>query len=63
MKGKIKWFNARKGFGFIEGEDEKDVFVHRAAVPEGTYLNEGDEVEFEVEKDEKGPKAVDLKKL
>ena len=63
MKGKIKWFNARKGFGFIEGEDEKDVFVHRTAVPEGIYLNEGDEVEFEVEKDEKGPKAVDLKKL
>lgn len=63
MKGKIKWFNARKGFGFIESEDEKDVFVHRTAVPEGTYLNEGDEVEFEVEKDEKGPKAANLKKL
>ncbi len=63
MKGKIKWYNARKGFGFIEGENEKDGFVHRTAVPKGIYLNEGDEVEFEVEKDEKGPKAVDLKKL
>jgi len=59
MKGKIKWFNARKGFGFIEGEDEKDVFVHNTAIPEGTHLDEGDEVE----KDEKGPKAVNLKKL
>jgi len=63
MKGKIKWFNARKGFGFIEGEDEKDVFVHNTNIPEGTHLDEGDEVEFEVEKDEKGPKAVNLKKL
>jgi len=63
MKGKIKWFNARKGFGFIEGKDEKDVFVHNTAIPEGTHLDEDDEVEFEVEKDEKGPKAVNLKKL
>ncbi len=63
MKGKIKWYNARKGFGFIEGKDEKDVFVHNTVIPEGTHLDEGDEVEFEVEKDEKGPKAVNLKKL
>jgi len=36
MKGKIKWYNLRKGYGFIEGEDEKDVFVHRNSIPDGT---------------------------
>ena len=63
MKGKIKWYNSFKGYGFIEGEDEKDVFVHQTAIPEGTHLDEGDEVEFEVEKGEKGPAAVNVKKL
>ena len=63
MKGTIKWYNARKGYGFIEGEEGKDVFVHRSAVPQGTFLNEGDKVEFEVEDSEKGPKAINLKKL
>jgi len=63
MKGKIKWYNSFKGYGFIEGEDEKDVFVHQTAIPEGTHLDEGDEVEFEVEKGEKGPSAVNVKKL
>ena len=63
MKGKVKWYNSFKGYGFIEGEDEKDVFVHQTAIPEGTRLDEGDEVEFEVEKGEKGPSAVNVKKL
>ena len=63
MKGKVKWYNSFKGYGFIEGEDEKDVFVHQTAIPEGTHLDEGDEVEFEVEKGEKGPSAVNVKKL
>lgn len=63
MKGKVKWYNSRKGYGFIEDNDGNDVFMHQSAIPEGTYLNEGDEVEFEVEKDEKGQKAVNLKKL
>ncbi len=63
MKGKIKWYNEMKGFGFIEVENGKDVFVHQTAIPEGTRLDEGDEVEFEVEKGEKGPAAVNVKKL
>jgi len=63
MKGTIKWYNARKGYGFIQGEDEKDVFVHRSAVPDGTYLNEGDKVEYEVEETDKGQQAKDVKKV
>ena len=63
MKGTIKWYNARKGFGFIDGEDGKDVFVHRSAVPTGTFLNEGDKVEYEIEQAERGPQATSIKKL
>ena len=63
MKGTVKWFNDRKGFGFIEGEDEKDIFVHRNALGEGIQLNDGDEVEYEVESSEKGPNAINVKKL
>ena len=63
MKGKIKWYNARKGYGFIEGEDEKDVFVHRSSIPAGTFLNEGDQVEYEIEDSEREPQAVKVKKL
>ena len=63
MKGKIKWYNSRKGYGFIEGEDKKDIFVHRDSIPDGTYLNEGDQVEYETEDSDKGPKATNIKKL
>ena len=63
LKGKVKWFNGKNGF--IEREDkEKDVFVHASAVREAglRYLNEGDELTFEVEDGEKGPSAVKLQK-
>ena len=63
MKGKIKWYNYRKGYGFIEGEDGKDIFVHQTAIPLGTQLNEQDEVEFEIEDTDKGKQAKNLKKL
>ena len=63
MNGTVKWYNARKGYGFIEGEDSKDVFVHRLSVPMGIFLKEGDKVEFEIEDSDKGPKAVNIKKL
>ena len=54
MKGTIKWYNARKGYGFILGEDNEDVFVHRSAIPPGTFLNEGDKVEYKIGDSEKG---------
>jgi len=63
MNGKIKWYNVRKGYGFIEGEDGKDIFLHRSAIPQGVFLKEGDEVEFETEDTDKGIKAINLKKL
>jgi CspA family cold shock protein len=65
LKGKVKWFNGTKGYGFIEREDkEKDVFVHSSAVKDAgmNYLNEGDELTFEVENGDKGPSAVKLQK-
>lgn len=63
MKGTIKWYNAKKGFGFIKTDDENDVFVHKSEVPNGTFLNEGDKVEYEVKDAEKGKVAINIKKI
>jgi CspA family cold shock protein len=60
--GKVKWFNAAKGFGFIQRENGEDVFVHFSAIQMGGYrsLNEGDPVSFVVTKGPKGLQAEDV---
>ena len=62
MKGTVKFFNEGKGFGFIAGEDGKEVFVHKTALEEGTTLHDNDAVTYDVEQGDKGPKAVNVKK-
>lgn len=64
-KGTVKWFNESKGFGFITQESGTDVFAHYSEiVGEGfKSLSEGDQVTFEVEKGDKGPKATNIKKI
>ena len=64
-QGTVKWFNAEKGFGFIEVEGENDVFVHFAAINQEGYksLEEGQEVEFEVVEGDRGPQAANVAKL
>jgi len=60
LKGKVKWFNGKKGYGFIEREDgEKDCFVHASAVREAglRFLNENDAIEFEIQDGEIVPSA------
>jgi len=63
-KGKVKWFSAEKGFGFIEREDGNDVFVHFSAIAMDGFktLEEGMEVEFEVVEGAKGPQAANVQR-
>ncbi len=60
VDGTVRWFNQKKGFGFIAREDGPDIFVHYSAIESigPTSLNEGDKVEFEIVEGEKGPKAA-----
>ena len=64
-QGTVKWFNAEKGFGFIEVEGENDVFVHFSAINQEGYksLEEGQSVEFEVVECDRGPQAANVVKL
>jgi len=66
LKGKVKWFNGKKGYGFIEREDkEKDVFIHVSALREAGMkgLEDGQALTFDIEEGPKGPNAVNLQKL
>ena len=65
MKGKVKWFNNAKGYGFIGRDDGADVFVHYSAITSEGYksLQEGDEVEFDIVDGQKGPQADKVAKV
>ncbi|MBS3794411.1 MAG: cold shock domain-containing protein [Candidatus Thorarchaeota archaeon] len=58
--GTVKWFNARKNFGFIEREEGEDVFVHASAIQSNRFLSEGDRVVFETEESPRGLRAVNV---
>jgi CspA family cold shock protein len=64
-EGKVKWFNERKGFGFIETSEGNDVFVHFSAIQDSGFrtLQEGQRVSFEVQQGQKGPAAANVKAL
>jgi cold shock protein len=63
-RGKVKWFNSEKGFGFIEREGGEDVFVHFSAIQSDGFksLEEGEEVTFEIENGQRGPQATNVSK-
>jgi len=65
MTGKVKWFNAEKGFGFITGEDGKDIFAHFSQIQKDGYksLAEGEAVQFDVTQGQKGPQASNIVSL
>ncbi|MEW6516824.1 MAG: cold-shock protein [candidate division FCPU426 bacterium] len=65
IQGKVKWFNDAKGFGFLEREGGKDVFVHFSALKGEGFksLSEGDKVEFDVVDGPKGPQAANVSKI
>jgi len=63
--GTVKWFNERKGYGFIEQEDGPDIFVHHSGINAAGFrtLQEGDRVTFDIEQGEKGPAAKNVTKI
>jgi len=65
VKGKVKWFSAEKGYGFIETEEGEDVFVHFSAIQGEGFktLEEGQEVEFEVTEGKRGPQAINVTRI
>jgi len=64
MIGKVKWYDIKKGYGFIEGEDGLDVFIHKSEIPFWTiYLNKNDKIEYIKENTNRGFKAIEVKML
>jgi len=63
MRGTVKWFNPKKGYGFITKDEGGDVFVHYSAIDMDGFrtLQEGQKVEFEIQNSDKGPQAVNVK--
>lgn len=64
-EGTVKWFNAKKGFGFLERDNGDDVFVHFSAIQSDGFrtLNEGDKVKFDIVDGEKGPSAANVTRI
>ncbi|MCK8604057.1 cold-shock protein [Desulfoferrobacter suflitae] len=64
-EGRVKWFNDKKGYGFIETEGQGDVFVHYSSIEGSGFrsLSEGERVQFDVEQGSKGPQAVNVQKV
>ena len=62
IEGTVKWFDRKKGYGFITGNDGQDYFVHYSSLPEGVVLNEGDKVSFDPSENERGKQAQNVKK-
>ena len=64
-KGTVKWFNAEKGYGFIEGSNDEDIFVHYSAIKSEGFktLDEGQAVTFDVTQSDRGPQASNVVKL
>ena len=65
MNGTVKWFDDKKGYGFISQEDGDDVFVHHSSIAGEGFksLTEGDNVTFEIEQGDKGPSAINVQKV
>lgn len=64
MKGSVKMFNKEKGYGFIHTDEGKDIFFHFRALNDGSHtIDQNTNVEFELEESERGPRAINIKKI